>query len=187
HEPAIHNGADDNASGDAGVMELAQKMASVRGQLKRSYIFMLFSGEEAGLLGSAYFTKSELFKKYNIVSMINMDMIGRLTDNKLIIGGVGTSSVWNNILDSLNNILGFNLTKNQEGYGPSDHSSFYAKDIPVLFVFTGLHKDYHRPSDDWELINADGEVKVLKMVYNIINTVDNIPVKPDFIKAREQP
>jgi len=186
HEPAIHNGADDNASGDAGVMELAQKMASIRGQLKRSYIFLLFNGEEAGLLGSAYFTKSELFKKYNIVSMINMDMIGRLTDNKLIIGGVGTSSIWTNILDSLNNISGFNLTKNQEGYGPSDHSSFYAKDIPVLFIFTGLHKDYHRPSDDWELINADGEVKVLKMVYNIINTLDNIPVKPDFIKAKEQ-
>jgi aminopeptidase YwaD len=186
HEPAIHNGADDNASGDAGVMELAKKMSSVKGQWKRSYLFMLFNGEEAGLLGSAYFTKSELFKKYNIVSMINMDMIGRLTDNKLIVGGTSTSSIWNNILDSLNNISGFNLTKNPEGYGPSDHSSFYAKDIPVLFFFTGLHKDYHRPTDHWELINSDGEVKVLNMVYAVLNTLDNIQSKPDFIKAKDE-
>ncbi len=186
HTPAIHNGADDNASGDAGVIELAKKMSQHRDQLKRSYIFMLFNGEEAGLLGSAYFTKSELFKQYNIIAMINMDMIGRLNDNKLIVGGVGTSSIWSNILDSLNNISGFNLTKNPEGYGPSDHSSFYAKNIPVLFFFTGLHKDYHRPTDHWELINADGEVKVLNMVYSVLNTLDNIQTKPDFIKAKEQ-
>ncbi len=187
HEPAIHNGADDNASGCSGVMELADKMASEKSTLKRSYIFMLFSGEEAGLIGSAYFTKSELFKKYNIVAMINMDMIGRLNEDKLTVEGAGTSSIWKNILDSLNNIQNhLKLTLGESGYGPSDQSSFYAKDLPVLQFFTGLHSDYHRPSDDWDKINAEGEVKVLDLVYGVLTAIDNRPEKPDYVKAKEE-
>lgn len=186
HEPAIHNGADDNASGSAGVLELAEYYNSAKKDLKRSIMFMWFSGEEAGLLGSAYFTKSDLFKKYNIVSMINLDMIGRLTDNKLTIGGTGTSSVWTPLLDSLNKTYGFTASYNKSGFGPSDHSSFYVKDIPVLFFFTGLHKDYHRPSDDWQLINAEGEVKILDMIVGIVNYVDMVSSKPDFIKVQEE-
>jgi aminopeptidase YwaD len=180
----IHNGADDNASGSAGVMELAGYFGENRENLKRSYIFMLFNGEEAGLLGSAFFVKSELFKKYNIVAMINMDMVGRLADNKLTIGGVGTSPIWKGMLDSLNNIYKFTAVYNQDGYGPSDHSSFYSKDVPVLFFFTGLHKDYHRPTDKWNLINADGEVKVLDMVRDVMNTLDKMPARPEFVKAK---
>ena len=185
HEPAIHNGADDNASGISGVIELAQYFASLKKDLKRSIIFIAFSAEEAGLIGSAYFTKSELFKKYNVVSMINLDMIGRMIDNKLTVGGTGTSGVWDKMLDSLNGIAMFNLTKNTEGFGPSDHSSFYAKEVPVLFFFTALHSDYHRPSDDWDKINADDEVKILDMVSDVVLCINNLPVKPDYIKSKE--
>lgn len=186
HVAEIHNGADDNASGVAGILELAQYYSTKKKDLKRSIIFMTFSGEEAGLIGSAYFTKSELMKKYNIVSMINLDMVGRLTDNKLTIGGTGTSSIWQGLLDSLNKTYNFTAAYNKDGYGPSDHASFYGKDIPVLFFFTGLHKDYHKPSDDWQLINADGEAKVLNMVVGIVNYVNSLSAKPDFIKVTEE-
>lgn len=186
HVAEIHNGADDNASGVAGILELAQYYSTKKKDLKRSIIFMTFSGEEAGLIGSAYFTKSELMKKYNVVSMINLDMVGRLTDNKLTIGGTGTSSIWQGLLDSLNKTYNFTAAYNKDGYGPSDHASFYGKDIPVLFFFTGLHKDYHKPSDDWQLINADGEAKVLNMVVGIVNYVNTLSAKPDFIKVTEE-
>ncbi len=186
HVAEIHNGADDNASGVAGILELAQYYSTKKKELKRSIIFMTFSGEEAGLIGSAYFTKSELMKKYNVVSMINLDMVGRLTDNKLTIGGTGTSSIWQGLLDSLNKTYNFTAAYNKDGYGPSDHASFYGKDIPVLFFFTGLHKDYHKPSDDWQLINADGEAKVLNMVVGIVNYVNSLSAKPDFIKVTEE-
>lgn len=186
HEASIHNGADDNASGTAGVLELAEYFASKKKELKRSIIFMFFSGEEAGLIGSAYFTKSPLMKKYNIVSMVNLDMIGRLTDSKLTIGGTGTSSIWQPLLDSLNKTSNFTAAYNKDGYGPSDHASFYGKDIPVLFFFTGLHKQYHRPDDDWPLINSEGEVNILKMVTGIVTYVDKLAVKPDFIKVQEE-
>ena len=187
NEPEIHNGADDNASGSAGVLILADKLTSNKQNLKRSYIFMLFSGEEAGLIGSAYFTKSELFKNYNIVSMINMDMIGRLNEDKLTVEGAGTSSIWKTILDSINNANdNLKLTLGESGFGPSDHSSFYSKDMPVLQFFTGLHTDYHKPSDDWQTINADGEVKVLNLVYNLVAALDNRIEKPDFVKSKEE-
>ncbi|MFI5211892.1 MAG: M20/M25/M40 family metallo-hydrolase, partial [Ignavibacteria bacterium] len=184
HAPEIHNGADDNASGVAGVLELAEYYASKKNDLKRSVIFMFFSGEEAGLLGSSYFVKSDLFKKYNIVSMINLDMVGRLADNKLTIGGTGTSGVWEPLLDSLNKTYNFTAAFNKDGYGPSDHASFYSKDIPVLFFFTGLHKDYHRPSDDWDLINSEGEVKVLDMTANVIDYLNSLSEKPGFVKVQ---
>jgi aminopeptidase YwaD len=186
HEPAIHNGADDNASGSAGVLELAQKMSSEKKKFKRSYLFMLFSGEEAGLIGSAHFTKSDRFKNLNIVSMINMDMVGRLTDNKLIINGTGTSTLWKPMLDSLNRSFQFTMAYKEEGFGPSDYSSFYAKDVPVLAFFTGLHKDYHRPSDDWEFINGEGEEKILKYVYEVAKAIDGMSTKPDYVKTKEE-
>ncbi|RPI15157.1 MAG: M28 family peptidase [Ignavibacteriae bacterium] len=185
-KPVIHNGADDNASGSAGVMEVAQKMASEK-NFKRSYLFMLFSGEEAGLLGSSYFVKSELYKKYNIVCMLNMDMIGRMTDNKLIVEGAGTSSIWKHAIDSLNNIKeNLNLTFKEEGFGPSDQSSFYSKNMPVLMFFTGLHPDYHRPSDDWDKVNYEGEAKILNLVYLTVVYLDNRTEKPDYVQAKQE-
>ena len=179
----IHNGADDNASGTAGLLEIAQKISSEeRKNLKRSLLFIGFAAEEAGLLGSAYFTKSKIFEDLNVVAMLNMDMIGRLSDNKVIIYGTGTSSVWNSLIDSLNEPYNFTITKTPDGFGPSDHASFYAKNIPVLHFFTGTHKDYHSPTDDIEFINAEGEVKVASMVYDIAMTLDEMNNKPDFIK-----
>jgi aminopeptidase YwaD len=186
HAAEIHNGADDNASGVAGILELAEYYSNKKKNLKRSIIFMTFSGEEAGLIGSAYFTKSELMKKYNIVTMINLDMVGRLTDKKLTIGGTGTSSIWQGLLDSLNKTYNFAAAYNKDGFGPSDHASFYAKDIPVLFFFTGLHKDYHKPSDDWQHINSAGETDILNMVAGIVNYINSQPAKPDFIKVTEE-
>ncbi|MEP7146370.1 MAG: M28 family peptidase [bacterium] len=183
NDKQIHNGADDNASGIGGLLELAQKLSFESNKLSRSILFIAFGAEEAGLIGSAYFTKSKIFEKTNIVAMLNMDMIGRLSEDKLIIYGTGTSTVWNNILDSINMHFNFNMTKSPDGYGPSDHSSFYAKGIPVLHFFSGTHKDYHSPTDDYDKINPDGEVKIASMIYDIVIAVDEMKARPDFTKA----
>jgi aminopeptidase YwaD len=179
----VHNGADDNASGTTGVIELAQKLASEKGKLKRSLLFLCFTGEEEGLIGSSYFVKSEKFKEFNTVAMINMDMIGRLKDDKLILNGTGTSPYWTQEIDELNKTYKFNLSYNPDGFGPSDHSSFYGKDIPVLMFFTDLHEDYHRPSDDYEKINSQGEEKVVKLVYDVVYDLSTRDMKPEFTKV----
>jgi len=185
NERLIHSGADDNASGTSAVLELAEKFASTSNKelTKRTMVFMLFNGEEAGLLGSAYFTKGELFKNMNVTAMINLDMVGRLSDNKLNIGGTGTSSLWSNLIDSLNKTYNFNLNKTPDGFGPSDHASFYSQNVPVLFFFTGNHPDYHKPSDKWDKINSEGEEQITKMAYQIAVTMANYPSKIDFIKV----
>ncbi|MFC2092692.1 M20/M25/M40 family metallo-hydrolase [Bacteroidota bacterium] len=179
----IHNGADDNASGTVGVLELAQKLASNKENLKRSVLFICFGGEEAGLLGSAYFVNSELFKKLNIVSMINMDMIGRLADDKLIIYGTGTSPFWEPEITELNKTYKFDITSNAAGFGASDHTSFYQKGIPVLHFFTGLHSEYHRPIDDYDKINSKGEEKVLNLIYDLTTDVLTKETRPKFAKV----
>ena len=178
-----HVGADDNASGTAGVMEVAQKLSSEKDKLKRSILFLCFTGEEEGLIGSSYFTKSDEFKKYNVVAMLNMDMIGRLNNEKLILNGTGTSSYWIPKIEELNKKYNFTTSMNPDGFGPSDHSSFYAKDIPVLMFFTDLHSDYHKPSDTPDKINTAGEEKVLKMVYDIAFDLSTRTEKPDLTKV----
>lgn len=185
-ELQIHNGADDNASGTAGVLELAEKFSVLKNKLKRSIVFVTFSGEEEGLLGSAYFADNLPVSTDSIAIMINMDMIGRLNDdNSLIVYGTGTSS---NVKDLLNeyNEFEFDLTFNDEGFGRSDHSSFYAKKIPVLFFFTGTHEDYHKPSDDTEKINFDGEEQILKYIYNVVVDIDNNNTKPDYLIVKRK-
>jgi aminopeptidase YwaD len=184
-EPQIHNGADDNASGTTGVLELAEKFASVKDQLKRSIAFFTFSGEELGLLGSNYLVNNLPFPVEDAVTMINMDMIGRLKDSSLIVYGTGTSSSWKDILNKYND-YGFKLTFNDEGFGPSDHSSFYGKKIPVLFFFTGTHEDYHKPSDDTEKINFAGQKDVLDYVYNITMDIDNNTERPDYLLVEKK-
>lgn len=185
HEPQIHNGADDNASGTTGVLELAEKFASVKDQLKRNIVFFTFSGEELGLLGSDYLVNHLPFPVQDAITMINMDMIGRLKDSSLIVYGTGTSSNWKDLL-SKENVYGFKLSFNDEGYGPSDHSSFYGKKIPVLFFFTGTHEDYHKPSDDADKINFDGEREVLEYVYNIALDIDENPDRPDYLLVEKK-
>jgi NOL1/NOP2/fmu family ribosome biogenesis protein len=184
-EPQIHNGADDNASGTTGVLELAEKIASQKDKLKRSIAFFTFSGEELGLLGSNYLVNNLPFPAEDAITMINMDMIGRLKDSSLIVYGTGTSSNWKDILNKYNK-YGFKLTFNDEGFGPSDHSSFYGKKIPVLFFFTGTHEDYHKPSDDTEKINFAGEKDVLDYVYNITLDIDNNPERPDYLLVEKK-
>lgn len=179
-EPQIHNGADDNASGTTGVLELAEKFASEKDQMKRSIAFFTFSGEELGLLGSNYLVNNLPFPVEDAVTMINMDMIGRMKDSSLIVYGTGTSSSWKDILNKYNEYR-FKLTFNDEGFGPSDHSSFYGKKIPVLFFFTGTHEDYHKPSDDTEKINLTGEENILKYVYNVVSEIDQNNDRPDYL------
>ena len=184
-EPQIHNGADDNASGTTGVLELAQKIANEKDKLIRTVVFAAFSGEEEGLLGSSYFVEHMPFPAENADAMINMDMIGRLRDKSLIIYGTGTSSEWKDILNN-DNSDSLKLSFNDEGYGPSDQSSFYAKKIPELFFFTGTHEDYHKPSDDADKINFEGEKEVLDYVYDVFNSIDDNKTKPDYLLVEKK-
>ncbi len=180
----IHNGADDNASGTAGVLELAEKFASMQKDLKRSIIFVTFGGEELGLLGSSYFVNNPPVPVNSMTAMFNMDMIGRLNAEKsLLVYGTGTSKVWKDLVNNVNKKYNFKLTMNDEGYGPSDHSSFYGKNIPVLFFFTGVHSDYHRPSDDADLINAEGIEAVANDVFDMVDSVDNYDQRPDYVNV----
>ena len=155
-EPQIHNGADDNASGVAGVIEMARYFAARQADLDYSLLFLTFSGEEAGLLGSNYFAKHPTVDKENISFMINMDMIGRLREEKgLPVQGVGTSPAFKEYFENYSD--DFKITTSESGVGPSDHTAFYNVGIPTLFFFTGAHKQYHKPTDDIALINFSGE------------------------------
>jgi hypothetical protein len=160
----VHNGADDNASGTTALLEVARELAARGQKLPRRILFLAFTGEERGLIGSARYVRDPLIPLDKTVAMLNMDMVGRLTDNKLIVHGTGTASELDPLVDRLGKQFGFEVTKKEGGFGPSDHSSFYAKHVPVLHFFTGTHKDYHRPSDDFDKLNIDGMRRVAEMV-----------------------
>ncbi len=166
---AIHHGADDNASGTAGVIELAQKLQSDRANLKRSIVLVAFAGEEMGLLGSKEFVKNPLVSLKKVEAMINMDMIGRLNpETKAIsVGGTGTSTESDSIITLLSANRPYKVMHSPDGYGPSDHASFYSENIPVFYFTTGAHEDYHTPTDDAEKIDYDGEASLLNMVYDL--------------------
>ncbi len=221
-EGDIHHGADDNASGVAGLIELARMLTSQNPKPRRTIVFIAFSGEEEGLLGSNYYVNHPVVPLQNTVAMINMDMIGRLKEKKLIVGGVGTAQEWRSMIDadnsmqsmtvSLNSTISasatlssnfpivvgangqpvvtldpakqFDLTLNEDGYGPSDHSSFYAKQVPVLFFWTGNHEDYHKPSDTADKINYEGEVRVVSFVASVIRDVDRSDKRPTYTVAK---
>jgi aminopeptidase YwaD len=232
-EGEIHHGADDNASGTAGMLELARLFRSQKLRPRRTIVFMGFSGEEEGLLGSNYYVNHPIFPLANTVTMINMDMIGRMKDNKLIVGGVGTAPEWRQALAAANapermrvavapaspgdmprpitSTVGrevpgrevpivtgtngtpvvtlsfeksFDLTLNEDGFGPSDHSSFYAKQIPVLFFWTGSHEDYHKPSDTADKINYADEARILSLVTRIIYDIDTNDKRPVYAVAK---
>jgi hypothetical protein len=199
----IHYGADDNASGTAAILELARQFAKARNH-KRTIIFIAFSGEEEGLIGSKYYVEHPVFPLENTAAMINLDMVGRLKDGKLQIGGIGTASEWRDLVNAENMppaaVSGgvrnagssafatrsalFDLQLNEDGFGPSDHSSFYGKKVPVLFFFTGTHSDYHKPSDTAEKINYEGENAIVYYVGKIIDAVDRNPQRPAYAVAR---
>lgn len=184
----IHPGADDNASGTAGVLELARLLAPQRGQLKRSILFMDFAGEELGLLGSAAWVKNPTRSLAKAVAMINMDMIGRIKNDKVYIGGVGTGSTFKSILEQAQKDTPFKIEYSAGGYSSSDHTSFLTKKIPVLFVFSGLHSDYHKPSDTWDKINASSATRLLDMVGNVAVQLANAHDAPAFqVVAEDKP
>lgn len=182
----IHNGADDNASGVSGMLELAEQFAKEKSNGK-SILLIAFSGEELGLLGSSYFTDNLPVPASQIDAMINMDMIGRLdTASSLIAYGTGTSSVFPDMLTRINGQYHFALTQQEEGFGASDHSAFYTKSIPVLFFFTGIHNDYHKPSDDTHFINAEGQERVVNFIYQVAGELAKLSDKPDFKKVEKK-
>ena len=212
----VHHGADDNASGTAGVLELA-RMFTVQ-KPRRTIVFAAFGGEEEGLLGSNYYVNNSPVPLANTIAMINMDMIGRMKENKLVIGGVGTASEWRSLIEMANLMQGvtvsaagtsastrnyplvvasngraivtsdsskqFVITMNEDGFGPSDHSSFYAKQIPVLFFWTGTHEDYHKPSDTADKINYADHARIVAVVSKIVRELDAADKRPTYAVAK---
>jgi len=175
-DKAVHNGADDNASGVAVMLNLASrfKVRNDTAQVKdaNNYLFMAFSGEEMGLLGSNFFSKNPTISKDSINFMINMDMVGKLKpDNTLAVYGVGTSPMFKQTLKANNEK--FKLIENESGVGPSDHTSFYLIDVPVLHFFTGQHEDYHKPTDDTEKLNYEGMYAISDYIYTIISDLND--------------
>jgi len=184
----IHPGADDNASGAAGVLELARLLAPQRGKLKRSILFMNFAGEELGLLGSAAWVKDPTRPLAKAVAMINIDMIGRIRDDKVYIGGVGTGSTFKAVLDQAQKDVPFKIEYSAGGYASSDHTSFVARKIPVLFFFSGLHADYHKPSDTADKINAPSAARLLDLVESVTLQLASAQEAPTFqVVAEEKP
>jgi hypothetical protein len=220
----IHHGADDNASGVAGLIELARMFSSQNPKPRRTIVFIAFSGEEEGLIGSNYYVNHPIIALANTVAMINMDMIGRLKEKALIVGGVGTAQEWRELIGAANDVQGmtvslnsagadrttmpigipvvtgsngrpvvtkdpgkkFILTLNEDGFGPSDHSSFYAKQVPVLFFWTGNHEDYHKPSDTADKINYEGEARVVSFVERIVRDIDRGDKRPTYAVAKSE-
>lgn len=172
-EPAIHNGADDNASGVAAMIELAHALKSNPALAENNYLFIAFSGEELGLYGSGYFVKNPLIDIDQINYMVNLDMVGRLDEKgKLAINGVGTSPSFTASIEDIK-IKGIDVATSTSGIGPSDHTSFYLKDVPVVHFFTGTHEDYHKPSDDAELVNYEGLTKVYHYILTMVSALND--------------
>ena len=180
---AIRNGADDNASGTAAVLQLA-RMLSIS-KPRHSVIFANFSCEEEGLLGSQYFVDNSPVPLDSVVAMINFDMVGRLKDDKLFVYGTGTATELPMLVDSANLriVPALKIQGGGDGFGSSDHSSFYAKNIPVLHFFTDTHEDYHRATDDVEKINAEGEARVVNLAFDMIKALDTRPARLSFIRS----
>ncbi|MFN2492061.1 MAG: M20/M25/M40 family metallo-hydrolase [Pyrinomonadaceae bacterium] len=222
-EGDIHHGADDNASGVAGMLELARLFTSDGQRPRRTIVFMAYGGEEEGLLGSNYYVNHPVIRLANTVAMINMDMIGRMKNSKLIIGGVGTAKEWREMISTENYMQSitvnpsakpddvrprssvpivvsangsavisvdaakaFDIALNQDGFGPSDHSSFYARQIPVLFFWTGTHEDYHKPSDTAYKINYEDEARILSFAFRLIRNVDRNDERPSYLVTKSE-
>jgi hypothetical protein len=167
----VHNGADDNASGVAGLIQVAARLAA--SPPARTVVFIAFSGEELGLLGSAHYVKEPIYPLAGTIAMVNLDMVGRLRNGRLIVYGARSAKEFPALLDSLNWYAGFDLKAQGDGYGPSDQSSFYAAKRPVLHLFTDLHEDYHRTTDDWQKVNLDGLKRVADFTLGLVTALAN--------------
>jgi len=182
-EGAIHNGADDNASGSASVLEIAAWMAARRELLRRDVLFLWFTAEELGLLGSKHYVESPVRPLEECVAMVNLDMVGRLERGRLQVGGTGTSPIFPDLLDDKNRSFHIRTKYNPGGRAPSDNTSFYEKGMPVLFFFTGLHKDYHRPSDDWNRVDRKGIEKVAGLAAEVCLDLATRETRPPFTRS----
>lgn len=173
---AVHNGADDNASGVASIIEIAGKLSANQKQLKRGVIVVAFGAEEMGILGSKYFMAHPPVPEEKIKAMVNLDMVGRLSDSTLAltVGGSGTSTQSETLLNEVNKNYNFNLRLSPEGYGPSDHASFYSKNIPVFFITTSAHYDYHTPLDDVDRLNIPGQLKVTEYTCELVQKLSSL-------------
>ncbi|MEX0977940.1 MAG: M28 family peptidase, partial [Pirellulales bacterium] len=180
----IHNGADDNGSGTTVLLEMARQLAGRGKKLPRRIVFIAFTGEERGLVGSARYVREPLVPLASTVAMINLDMVGRLNDEKLIVHGTGTAKGFDDLVDRLGKQYDFKITKQPGGFGPSDHSSFYGAKVPVLFFFTGSHKDYHRPSDDFEKLNISGMRRIGEMVSDTAVALAEDDKRPEYLEVK---
>ncbi len=181
---AVHHGADDNASGTAGLLELAEAFGAHKPPEGRTILFIFFTGEELGTLGSGYYVNHPIVPLQRTVAMLNMDMIGRLDHKSLTVYGTGSSPVWNRMLTEYDRDSTFTLKSIPDGFGPSDQAEFYGKEMPVLHFFTGTHNDYHRPSDTWDKINYTGEQKIVRYVYSIVGDLDTLAERPQYVKTQ---
>lgn len=181
---AVHNGADDNASGTVALLEIAHQLSQPTSQNRRTVLFMAFSAEESGLLGSEYYVRNPRWPLEQTVAMINLDMVGRLHNDELTVYGTGTATEFKGQIDRWNEKYRFNVVKVPQGRGASDHASFYDVHIPVYHFFTGLHNDYHRPSDDVDRINVPGIVRISSMVSDIVREIAESPARPQLLEIQ---
>ncbi|MEA2723334.1 MAG: hypothetical protein QOH59_1105 [Gemmatimonadales bacterium] len=181
----VHNGADDNASGAAALIQVAARLAA--SPPARTVVFIAFSGEELGLLGSAYYVKKPIYPLASTLAMVNLDMVGRLRNGRLIVYGARSAKEFPALLDSLNWYAGFDLKAQGDGYGPSDHSSFYTAKRPVLHLFTDLHEDYHRTTDDWQKVNYDGLKRVADFSLGLVTALANRTKPLTFLELAAPP
>ena len=181
----VHHGADDNASGISGVLELADVLSHSSQRPRHSIVFIGFAGEELGLLGSSYYTQHPSFPLKQTIAMINLDMIGRVSNNRLYISGTGTSPGFQQIAQDANRAVEFDLSYSASGYGASDQTSFTSHEVPVFFFFSGLHSDYHKPSDTWDKIDAASGARVVEVVSNVVTGLDALNEKPQYVRVAE--
>ncbi len=183
----IHNGADDNASGTAVVLKLAEMFREEHQnnpeKFKRGVIFALWSGEELGLIGSTHFVNDPVLPLNDVAAYINFDMVGRLRNNKLVLQGTGSSPIWTKLIEKRNVLVGFNLAVKKDPYMPTDVTAFYPKNVPVLSFFTGLHKDYNRPTDDVETLNYGGLERITNLAYGIVSDLISADKRPEYLKV----
>ena len=186
-EGQIHNGADDNASGTAVALDLAATLSAAYQEhpekFNRGVIFALWSGEELGLIGSTHFVNHPMVPLEKIAAYVNFDMVGRLRENKLILQGVGSSSIWTKLIEKRNIPIGFNLTLQADPYLPTDVTAFYPKEVPVLSFFTGGHENYNRPTDDIETLNYDGLARISKLAHGITLDLITASERPEYVRV----
>ncbi|MCS7166289.1 MAG: M28 family peptidase [Gemmatales bacterium] len=182
---AIHYGADDNASGTAAVLELARRFAEMQDRQGRRLVFIFFSGEEQGLLGSRHYCNHPVFPLENTVVMVNFDMVGRLRDDKLTVYGTGTAKGFDKLVDELGKKHGFQISKVATGFGPSDHAAFYGRKIPVFHFFTGTHPQYHRPTDTVDTINVAGIRRIVDMGEELIAHLATVRPRPEYVAVAQ--